>query len=346
MEVRATTHLSRLLLLALAWALAPRTAHAQQVSEIHLIREGWAAPVAPETIAAAIVVRLPGRRVAISDRAPDSGGCDVSLRANGAETAELRVSCDGADPLTDEVLLVPATEVPRRIAVQTVLLLSAAEAEAGRARGGPPTTPLRAVPAVRAEAALARPTAPSRTLHPAPGGVEPSTVAFRVGGGAAIAADLPGATYGVIIDARWFMWRRLHALGGAKLAGEFREQAGSEVHTVADRTFWLGVGYRLELAHIFIDASLAAAYTVPVLESEGPTEEQGEGEPSELDRASRWALRPGISLGWMFRVPLALVIDFAANTSFVKREAELNGREVLELGALVLDVTAAIEVSF
>jgi len=300
-------------------ALLSGRAEAQPRQDVCVILAGWDGVVTPEQVREALAMRLPGRKVSVCEE-PPADACRVELHATSPEWFTLTVACDADQTLRDRVPKGPPGEVARRVAVEAAALL-------GGVPDAPPDPP-RAPPAPTAIAAAKPEPAPDTTVH--------------VGAGAAVAPELPGATFALVVDVRWFAWQNIHLNGGGKLAGAFENEQGGQTVSAADRGFWLGAGYRRDLSRAFIDVALAGQYTLPFLEAG----DDSMGDPTEDSKASRFSLRAAAQLGWRFDPSLAAVLATAASMSFVERDVSLAGRDALEIGTAVFDVVAGFEVGF
>ena len=337
-----------------ATAATPLPAVPATAAEVCIVLEGWDATVTPEEVRTALALRLRERPVALCATAPRDG-CRVSLGAGAGGARTLRVACGPAgEPLSeavDEVPAGPPEETVRWVAVEAAALLGAAALAAPRAAAlpgaaalaaAPPRSPGDTVPAARDdEVPLADAHEPPAPLAPAPPPLPRPRVTASLGGGTAVAPELPGATYAFLLTAHLFVWRDVHLVAGLKLAGAFVEPAGSERDTVSDRAFWLGAGYRAPFSAAFVDVAIAGQYVVPILDGQGDS-----ARPVEESRASRFSVRGTVELGYRLSASLALVLAAAGSMSFVQRDHIAAGQDILELGTAILDVTLGLEVGF
>jgi hypothetical protein len=301
--------------------------------EVWVVRQGWTAAASPERVAEALALRLPGVRVIVVDAPVDGGAaCTVLLEAADSGLPRLTVRCPAGAPVLESLPAAPDLEVARRAAVEAAILVEALMVP--RAQAPAPAT-LAPVPPREP----ANPSRPPVVVAPTPPPGAPVRAALRLAGGVALAPELPDTAYALTVDGRVFLGARAHLTGGATLAGPLSRTQGQETDQVSDRSLWVGAGYRVAFDRLSVDASLALAYTIPLLDAQG----EAEGELREEDRASRLGLRAGAVLGWSLHPSLAVVAELAARVSFVERTIVSGGREKMELGALVLDSTVGLE---
>lgn len=314
---------------------------AKPSAQICVLRQGWVAPIAPEDVAGALAIRETGRRVSVCDTpSKATGGCDLVMSTSPGGVMTVLVSCGQGPTVMDEVPAGLASDVARRVAVEASLLLVTAQASAERseAAGNAADKP------VENASDKAAPAAPSVTATQAPSPTSARAkryVTLRLAAGESYAQELSDGTYAIIIDARWFALQHGFLTLGLKLAGPFEQRFGAEVDTASDRALWLGGGYRLDFTRLFLDLSVAGAYTVPVLESQNNTER--DFQDSGL---SRVGVRGGVLAGWSFHSNAAAVLELATIVSLQERDISTDGRESMDLGTMVLDLTLGLEVQF
>lgn len=316
----------------LAWPLAAVAAAAAEVPlRVLVLSDGWGATFTPSELAAALRLRLPGAQVEVAPAAPgQSRERSVWVRWLN-EVAGLRVERGDGDavefPVTDGGRELPPPQAARRAA-----LLVAIFAEGGEPLGEP--APVTASPPAAA-----------------PGAPAPPGAAAPAAGDWALGAQLgPAFTWGdggissaiaLTLRARRYVSPSAAIELGAKLSDEYETQLASQSAGVADRAFFAGVAYGANVSPRWtIDLDAALQYTHPVVDLDpGPVTQL------EAPASSRFAVRVGAGLGWSPANHVTLGLSAASSFSFREREFHDGaGNEVLNLGSLVLDLTAGVSV--
>ncbi|HEY6098009.1 MAG TPA: hypothetical protein VIW03_01175, partial [Anaeromyxobacter sp.] len=139
------------------------------------------------------------------------------------------------------------------------------------------------------------------------------------------------------LRARRYLWPGVALELGAKLSGQYDAEVAGQSVALADRSLFAGLAYEAWLSRwLAVDLGGAIQYTYPLVDVDaGPVTRL------EAPASTRLAVRTGVGL--VFVPADHLTVSVSATTSFSFREREYTdgtGREVLDLGAMILDVAA------
>jgi hypothetical protein len=123
---------------------------------------------------------------------------------------------------------------------------------------------------------------------------------------------------------------------GAKLSGEYTSHEPQSLG-VADRAFFAGIAYEASLSRgVMVDLGVAFQYTYPVFDIDG-----GPVTNLSAPTSTRFGVRTSAGIAWSPAEHVTFGLSISPSFSFREREyVDDTGREVIEVGSMILDVTA------
>ncbi|HET8539447.1 MAG TPA: hypothetical protein VFL83_06200 [Anaeromyxobacter sp.] len=320
--------------------------------QVTIVSEPWAAPFTVAELASAVRLRLPRAEVVAAAAARPGGGSGGSVTVRWLDTPGLRVERGSGDavefPLGDGGRAgADLPQVTRRAALFIALF-----AEQGAPLpevappdlawpSGEPSAPGTVPPL----AGVAPGTVPPPGAPPAPAAVSWERAArarwsLSVQIGQALAFEDDGilSTEALTVRGRRYLSHRTAVEIGAKLSGEYTAASPSQSVGVADHAFFAGMAYEAWVSPtVAVDLGAAFQYTHPVADIDGGGPVTSLKAPASM----RLGLRTSAGVTWSPAEHLTVGISISPSFSFREREyVDDTGREVLEVGTMILDLTA------
>jgi hypothetical protein len=123
---------------------------------------------------------------------------------------------------------------------------------------------------------------------------------------------------------------------GAKLSGEYTASHEPQSLGVADRAFFAGMAYEASLSQgVMLDLGVAFQYTYPVFDIDaGPVTNLS------APTSTRLGVRTSAGIAWSPAEHVTFGLSISPSFSFREREyVDDTGREVIEVGSMIVDVT-------
>jgi hypothetical protein len=292
--------------------------------EIWIVAQPWPAPFSPGELAAALRLRLPAVVVRLADSVPGDGTVPFVQMVAG-DPPRIRV-LRREEVLLDAPLVELGDEAARRAALFAAIAFETAPELAAEP---PPRLAAASPPPISVIAASPAPAAPAARW------------AIAASVGPALAIDDSSAAVALALLLRFHAPLRGHASleVGAKLSSSYTASSGDDELSIVDRAIWVGASYRIGSRPLSVELGLAAQYTHPSVDADGP-DLQGVRAPV----ASRFGARVSAGASWAVHGNLALVLGTALTFALADRGYSIGDRDIVELGSATLDLTLGPEV--